>query len=255
MRIHNKVLAGVASVGFAAAMIGVAAPAASAAPLKPTFKANPAAVVETDSGQVSFVVQARNLPASTFYTLHSPGMNSACFGTPFFFPRLADHNGLINQSVHAVNCDPGRYRITLNEVFAPHTEYVTYVTVLSPRVVPGVGFKVAPKAVTESDDGNVSFALNGTSLPASTNWRISSPGLVTACNHFLAYNPTTFAFDLPFFFGAPYLQADFDGNSNLTIAAITCDPGTYLIEADQAEAPHQEYVASITILPPGTEGS
>jgi hypothetical protein len=261
------VLAAAAAV---ASSIALAAPANAATA---TFKATPNPVVENDHGDASFTLQARHLPASTHYNISSPGLAVACDGSPVFWRHKADRNGAINLAVHARNCDPGTYRITLNQVEAPHTSRFTSVTIHAPQPVPGTGFKASPSPVTETDDGVVAFVVNGSSLDSSTDWLLDSPGLNNACsawdrwfdygdsdNPGNSYNKGQLvsygsAGYYPFNWATllSVRQADFDGNLNIAVEGFGCDPGTYLITGDELQAPHSEYATSVTIMPPGTD--
>lgn len=261
-------------IAAGAAVAGSIALAGPASAATATFKATPNPVVENDHGSASFTLQARHLPASTHYNISSPGLAVACDGSPVFWRHKADFNGAINVAVHTHNCDPGTYRITLNQVEAPHKSRSTTVTILAPQPIAGVGIQAQPSPVTETDDGVVAFTVTGTSLDASTDWLIDSPGLNNACsawdrwfdygdndNPGNVYGPSG---NLVSYGSSGYYpfnwatllsirQADYDGNLNLAVEGFGCDPGTYDITADELQAPHTEYATAITIAAPGTD--
>jgi hypothetical protein len=101
----------------------------------------------------------------------------------------------------------------------------------------GAGITTSPSAPGETDDGDVSFTVQGSALPPGMLLTLSSVDLTSAC---VGGNTLD----------GMKVGSDFNGNFTTQVSGKACVPGTYTVDASEASSPYTTFTTTVTIAAP-----
>jgi hypothetical protein len=223
----------------------------------------------SNDGGVGFAFEGTGWYASEPIQVASPGLLTTCVGAGLgnFFGFGAtignpatittDFGGVFNIAYDAINCAPGVYQVTAQEVNTPNRVATTTATITAPAV--GVtGVTLSPASEIESGvGGSVAGTIVVSGLNPNEFLTVASPSLTIACTGggFMR-DLTTLNSTSNFTFGTVPANAaknpgtDFAGNTIIAWDGSTCNAGSYPITTTETGAGRRSFNNNFTVVAP-----